>query len=84
MKDPFAMTDRELVDELKDFGNTQRDPYRLMNEVIDRTGIDPSRYADEAVGAFDGEQFFEDVERLLGLEDEDDEQEGDVDNGCEI
>lgn len=84
MKDPFVMTDRELVNELKDFGNTQWDPYRLMNEVIDRTGIDPSAYADEAVGAFDGEQFFEDVERLLGLEDEDDEQEGDVDNGCEI
>ena len=84
MKDPCFMTDKELVNELKDFGNTQRDPYRLMNEVIDRTGIDPSRYADEDVGAFDGEQFFEDVERLLGLEDEDDEQEGDVDNGCEI
>lgn len=82
-KDPFFMTDRELIDEMKDYGNTQRDKHRLMNELIDRTGIDPSRYADEDVGAFDAEQFFEDAERLLGL-DREEEQEGGVDNGCEV
>ena len=82
-KDPYFMTGRELVDALKDYGNTQRDTYRLMNELIDRTGIDPSDYADESVGAFDSELFFEDAEKLLGIYGEDG-KDGEIDNGCEV
>lgn len=76
--DPFFYTDRELIDALKSYPD---DSYRYVNELVDRTGIDPDKYYDETVNAFDDEAFFSDAERLLGLSPE---EEGGVDNGCEI